>query len=310
MSDPQFQRRSIPQINSMVRALVEQETLSYPFWTRGFVNRYFQSDFGHTYFDLADDDHSIGCMLPVSRRSNLEFEIANGMEVEVFGPIRVYEKQAKVQIDVEQIRLINHEPFVPDEALQEQLALMGCWPPQRQALPQMVQQIGLITGKNSRAYDDFRSTFYNEGGQADVRLIDVLVGGQNAPIQIARAIERLNRENNVDVIALVRGGGRVEELAVFNDIQIARAICQSAIPVVTGIGHHQDDSLADQMADFAAITPTAAALRLAKLAQGVGVARPQAEPRRLSMSTILIIVLALAVVALVIFNLLQAAPGG
>jgi exodeoxyribonuclease VII large subunit len=143
-----------------------------------------------------------------------------------------------------------------------------------------------------------------------VRLVDVLVGGHNAPAQIAHAIARLNQENNVDVIALVRGGGRVEELAVFNDIQIARAICQSAIPVITGIGHHQDDSLADQMADFSAITPTAAAMRLAKLAQGVGVARPQEAPQRLSLSTVIIIVLVLAVIGLVLLNLLQSAPGG
>ncbi len=309
MSDPQSQQRSIPQINSLVRSLVEQETLNYPFWVSGFITRYFESNYGHIYFDISDQDYSINCMLPERRRSNLDFDLAQGMEVAVYGAVRVYEKQAKVQIDVEQVRLINHEPYVLDATLQDQLATSGCWPPQKRSLPQAVRTIGLVTGKNSKAREDFYDTFYNEGGQAQIKVVDVKVGGQRAPVQIARAIQRLNRENEVDVIALVRGGGRVEELAVYNDLEIARAICQSAIPVITGIGHHEDDSLADQMADFSAITPTAAAVRLAKLAQAPGQVRLTQPARRLSLSAIIIVVLVLAVVILFILNVLNAAPG-
>ena len=307
MADPQSQQRSIPQINSLVRSLVEQETLNYPFWVTGFISRYFESNYGHIYFDISDQDYSINCMLPERRRSNLDFELAQGMEVAVFGAIRVYEKQAKVQIDVEQVRLINHEPYVLDVTLQDQLATSGCWPPPKRPLPQVVQTIGLVTSKNSKAREDFFDTFYHEGGQGQISVVDVKVGGQRAPAQIARAIQRLNQENTVDVIALVRGGGRVDELTVFNDL-IARAICQSAIPVITGIGHQQDDSLADQMADFSAITPTAAAVRLAKLAQAPGQVRPPQPARRLSLSTIIIVVLIAAVVILFLLNILNAAP--
>lgn len=309
MPMPDQEQRSIPQINSLVRSLVEQETINYPFWVTGFISRYSQSDRGHIYFDLSDQDYSISCMLPERQRGHIDFDLTKGMEVAVFGAIRVYEKQAKVQLEVEQVRLINHEPFVLDVTRQEQLVASGCWPPQHKPLPQLVQRIGLITSKHSQAREDFYGTFYKEGGQAEIGIVDVRVGGQRAPEQISRAIERLNRENNVDVIALVRGGGRAEELAIFNDLQIARAICQSTIPVLTGIGHHQDDTLADQMADFSAITPTAAALRLAKLAQGPGMVRPAQSAQQISLTTVIIVVLVFAVVVLILMQLSQAAPG-
>jgi exodeoxyribonuclease VII large subunit len=99
--------------------------------------------------------------------------------------------------------------------------------------------------------------------------VDVRLQGQQAAQQITEAIQRLNREKRVSVIVLTRGGGRHEDLAVFNDVAIAQAICASAIPIVTGIGHQRDDTLADQMADFKAITPTAAALELAKHSQPI-----------------------------------------
>lgn len=309
MALPENQQRTIPQINSLVRSLVEQETVNYPFWVTGFINRYFESDRGHIYFDLVDQDYTINCMLPERRRGNIEFDLTKGMEVAVFGAIRVYEKQAKVQIEVEQVRFINHQAYVMDHERQEQLVASGCWPPPKRPLPQQVQRIGLVTSKHSQAREDFYDTFYKEGGQGEIRLVDVRVGGDRAPAQIARAIQRLNQENNVDVIALVRGGGTADELFIYNDLMIARAICQSRLPVLTGIGHHQDDSLADQMADFSAITPTAAALRLAKLAQGPSLGRRPQPERKLSLSTVIIVVLVIAVAVLILMQLSQGAPG-
>lgn len=297
-------RRTVNEVNSMVRALVEQETLGYPFWVNGIVTRYFISNLGHIYFDLTDESFTISCMLNERRRGIIDFEISNGMELEVFGSVRVYDKTAKVQIDVEQVRLVNHDAYVMDATVQEQLAQMGCWPPQRRPLPAIIQRIGVVTSRHSDALHDFEDTYRKEGGSGVIQVEDVRVQGYQAPRQIAQAIERLNRDGKVEVIALIRGGGREDELAVYNDIAIAQAICQSAIPVITGIGHQRDDTLADQMADFKAITPTAAALELAKHMPQVATPIPaHVQPQTPTSNKLLIaavIILAIVVVFLLI----------
>lgn len=297
-------RRTVNEVNSMVRALVEQETLGYPFWVNGIVTRYFISNLGHIYFDLTDESFTISCMLNERRRGIIDFEISNGMELEVFGSVRVYDKTAKVQIDVEQVRLVNHDAYVMDATVQEQLAQMGCWPPQRRPLPAIIQRIGVVTSRHSDALHDFEDTYRKEGGSGVIQVEDVRVQGYQAPRQIAQAIERLNRDGKVEVIALIRGGGREDEFAVYNDIAIAQAICQSAIPVITGIGHQRDDTLADQMADFKAITPTAAALELAKhVPQVVAPIPAQVQSQTPTSNKLLIaavIILAIVVVFLLI----------
>lgn len=254
--------RKIRDVNAMIRALVEQETLEYPFWLGGIVTRCFVSDFGHVYFDLKDGDTSISCMLREEVRGTLDFTLTNNMDVSVFGAVRVYEKQARVQIEVEQIRLINGVKSDLDNPVLMQLQAQGLWPKTKKSLPATIRKIGLITSKHSEALHDFESTYRDEGGTASVKLIDVRL--QSAP-DIGAAINRFNREQQVDVIAVVRGGGRTAELATFNDLVIAKAICSSNIPVITGIGHQRDDTLADQVADFSAITPTAAASHLARI---------------------------------------------
>ena len=301
-------RRTVNEVNSMVRALVEQETLGYPFWLNGIVTRYFISNIGHVYFDLSDESFTISCMLQERRRGAIDFDISNGMELEVFGSVRVYDKTAKVQIDVEQVRLVNHDAYVMDATVQEQLAQMGCWPPQKRPLPAIIQRIGIVTSRHSDALPDFEATYRNESGPgaAATEVHDVRIQGYQAPRQIAQAIERLNRDGKVEVIALIRGGGREDELAIYNDIAIAQAICQSAIPVITGIGHQRDDTLADQMADVKAITPTAAALELAKHVPQV--AAP-VQPQTPNPSSNKLLIAAVIILAIVIVFLLLTSTG-
>jgi exodeoxyribonuclease VII large subunit len=261
---PHSPSRTIRDTNALIRALVEQETLGYPFWVGGYVTRCFLSDFGHVYFDLTDDDHTISCMIREPVRGTLDLNISNGMDLEVFGKVRVYERQARVQIDVEKIRLIEKPGIMADMKVLEQLQEEGLWPKTRRPLPGKIRTIGLITSKQSEAIHDFEDTYRKEGGAATIRLIDVRVQGQQAGREITDAINRLDRERDTDVIALIRGGGRAADLAVFNDYLIAEAICRSSVPVVTGIGHQRDETIADQVADIREITPTAAGIRLAR----------------------------------------------
>ncbi|MCB9452105.1 MAG: exodeoxyribonuclease VII large subunit [Anaerolineaceae bacterium] len=257
--------RTIPETNALVKSLVEQETIGFPFWIQGIVGRRFLSDRGHEYFDLSDDDYSINCFLPEKVRGTLNFTLTNGLEVKVLGTIRVFERQAKVQIEVAQAQLVEHTPFSLDENVRKQLEDKGLWPKQPRPLPTKISKIGLVTSKNSEARHDFEQTYRQEFASAmpAITLRDVRLQGEQAPRQIADAIKELNGAvDKVDVIVVTRGGGRAHDLNIFNNIQVAEAICQSEIPVVTGIGHQRDVTFADLVADNSTFTPTAAALAL------------------------------------------------
>ncbi len=262
--NPNTASRSIRDTNALIRALVEQETLGYPFWIGGYVTRCFISDFGHIYFDLTDDDYTISCMIREQVRGKLDFTISNGMDIEVLGTVRVFERKARLEFEVEKIRLLETTGVLPDPQVLAQLEANGLWPKTKRMLPERIHTIAVVTSKQSDALHDFEDTYRKEGGAASIRLLDVRIQGQQAPQEISDAINRVNREGEVDAIVLIRGGGRADDLATFNDYLIAQAICKSTIPIVTGIGHQRNDTVADQVADVQEITPTAAALRLAR----------------------------------------------
>jgi exodeoxyribonuclease VII large subunit len=304
MADSNESRRTIRQTNALIRALVEQETIGHPFWIGGVVTRCFTSNLGHVYFDLDDENCSISCIVHESVRGTLESPVSNGMEIEVFGSIAVYERAARVQMDVEKIRVIERPRYVIDNATIEQLTAKGLWPKVKQPIPSLIRKIGLVTSKQSDALHDFEDQYRSDNGTAAIKLTDVRLQGQQAPREIAGAIEKLNREQQTDVIVLVRGGGRGAELAVFNDLLIAEAICHSEIPVVTGIGHQRDETLADQLADYAAITPTAAASYLAQAnpsQQSVAAAPAKPTARwALYLSVILAIIVIILIVVMLV----------
>jgi exodeoxyribonuclease VII large subunit len=301
---PAEQKRTIRETNALVRALVEQEMLGYPFWIGGLVTKYFLSDFGHLYFDLNSDDHSINCMIREQIRGTLDFTIANGLEIEVFGTIRVYEKSARVQIEIEKVRLIEGVKAAIDTSLLQQLEKKGLWPRMKRPIPPDISKIGLVTSKQSDALHDFEDTYRSDGGKAATKVFDVRIQGQQAAREIAETIHRLSTNKECDVIVLVRGGGRAADLATFNDLAIAEAICQSNIPVLTGIGHQRDETLADMVADVSTITPTAAASYLAKLSPKQQVEQEPVITKPASRTTYYILIGLLIVLMLIIVALL------
>ncbi len=302
MAQTETNKRNILGLNALVRSLVEQETLGHPFWVGGYVARRFNSNVGHLYFDLVDEDYSIGCMLRASVKNTLRFEISNGMDIEVYGCVRVYERKADIQIEVEQIRLIESQQKIVDTNLLNQLTQAGLWPRDKKPLPKVINKIGLITSKQSDALHDFEDTYRSEGGLATVKLTDVRLQGEQAPQVIADAIKRVGKSGDVDVIVITRGGGRSTDLGVFDNLLIAEAICRSTIPVVTGIGHQRDHTLTDEVADYKAITPTAVASFLARI-------KPLPQPivvtpknNRLLYMALGVIVVAIAVILMLLTN--------
>jgi exodeoxyribonuclease VII large subunit len=301
--------RTIRETNAEIRALVERETLEEKFWIGGVVRRFNQSDRGHWYFDLEDDDHTIPCMVREPIRGKLGLNIANGMDIEAFGLIRVYEKEARLQFEVQKARLTAQPSITPALAVFEQLEKQGLWPRSAsRLLPDPISSIALIASKHTDAERDFYDTYHKEDGKARVKTVDVRIQGESAPREIAQAIEKVNQEKSADVIALVRGGGRNHDIAVFNEMLIVEAICRSTIPVVTGIGHQPDHTYADDVADLSTITPTMAAIQLARWPEKVSSPPPAAPtgktPAARSFDRWILIVGAVVLIALVALILL------
>lgn len=268
MTEQQDNLRTVRETNHIVRSLIETEqTLRDYFWVGGRLTKFHKSDFGHAYFTLEDENYSIRCMLPNNNLGKANFPLENGIFVDVYGKLSVYQKWAQVQIEVEDIKLVDKGTAEFNLNVMEQLKEQELWPKSKKELPNNPEKIILITSQRSAAHDDFYHKYHEEMGRASIDDIDVLLEGERAPSMIADAIERANQEQRGDIIVLTRGGGRKADLSVFNDIQIAEAICKSQIPVITGIGHAEDDTIADRVADATTITPTAVASELAKLSR-------------------------------------------
>ncbi|MCY3574860.1 MAG: exodeoxyribonuclease VII large subunit [Chloroflexi bacterium] len=274
-------RRSIPQVNRLLRGIIETETLEQYFWTSGLIQRLHQSSLGHCYFNLVDGQASIHCMLHEERRGGIHFQLENNLEVEVFGDVQFYAPRASVQIMVRDIRLGGQAAFVKPAI--DRLREAGLYPPRERPPPQRIRRIGCITGRSSRAIGDFETTYQSMGERAvlaPLRWQYTHLHGERAPQLIADAIRALDATADIDAVAVIRGGGRRDDFAAFESFAVAQAISQCQTYIITGIGHHHDQTLSDLVADHAAATPTAAAHFLANLCLRAPSASRQKAPRQ------------------------------
>lgn len=265
-NQPAENRRSIAAVNRTLRSVIEAETLEQYFWTGGVIQRFYQSDLGHCYFDLVDDKARIRCMLHENRRGDIRFDLQNGLDVEVYGDVRFFERGSETQIFVRDIRL--SDSAIAEKPVIDRLRDAGLYPPQKRPPPQRIRRIGCISGRSSRAIGDFETAYQGAGERGVLAPLSweyVLLTGERAPHLIADAIRALDATADIDAIAILRGGGRNEDFAAFESFAVAQAISQCQTYVVTGIGHHRDQTVSNQVADRAASTPTAAAHFLAKL---------------------------------------------
>jgi len=257
--------RTIKDTNAYLSSLVETpETVKDYFWIGGNVTYVYTSHLGHTYFTITDEQHSISCMLP-NRHQDKAIYLKKDTMIDVYGVLQVYQKEAKLQMMVSDVRIAELDESTLDVSVLEQLEAKGLFPRTRQDLPQNPEHISLITSKNSEALRDFKYVYQEQKGNAAIEVMDTLVQGDQAPKLIAQRIREANHHKKSDIIVLTRGGGRHEDLSTFNSIEIAEAICNSQIPVVTGIGHQRNETIADRVADQSTISPTDAAYKLAQL---------------------------------------------
>jgi exodeoxyribonuclease VII large subunit len=210
------------------------------------------------FFDLKDDANVISCFMTVHQ---LKLPLEDGMKVRVTGTPKIT-KYSKFSFTVRAVEISGEGALKRAmELLRIKLDNEGLFDPSRKRpLPRYPRSIGLVTSAASAAYADFIKILGARWGGLDVQVADISVQGASAPDQIVAALEYFNTSSiNVDVIVLIRGGGSLEDLAAFSTEPVARAVAASRSPIIVGVGHEIDFSLADYAADVRAATPTDAA---------------------------------------------------
>ena len=227
----------------------------------GEISNFKAYDSGHWYFSLKDDEGQIRCVMFRGRNSQVGFMPQSGDLVEVSASLGMYVPRGDVQLTIQGLRKAGmgglYEAFLK---LKAKLTKEGLFDLERKReIPSHPRAIGIITSPQAAALKDVLSTLQRRSPHIPIVIYPTLVQGPDAPAGIISAIQNANQEAVVDVILLVRGGGSIEDLWAFNDEQLAYAIAGSAIPIVSGVGHETDVTIADFVADLRAPTPTGAA---------------------------------------------------
>ena len=250
---------TVTRLNREVRAILEGSFP--PVWVQGEISNLARPASGHLYFSLKDKHSQVRCAMFKNRNQILKFTPENGMEVITQAGVSLYEGRGEFQLLINQMEPAGIGALqLAFEQLKERLSKEGLFDEQhKKPVPVFPRQIGIVTSPTGAAIRDILHVLQRRYRAAGVIIYPVVVQGEGSAAMIAEAITTAGHRNECDVLVLARGGGSMEDLWSFNDEKVARAIFQCAIPVVTGIGHEIDFTIADFVADKRAPTPSAAA---------------------------------------------------
>ena len=251
---------TVSNLNRKIRELLEYQLIDI--WVKGEIsNFHHHPSSGHMYFTLKDGGSELRCTMFRMNNSYLKFKPSDGMEVRLFGLVTVYEKRGQVQFKV-----TNMEPlglgdlYRAYELLKRSLDEEGLFDDRhKMKIPPYPNKIGIITSGSGSAYQDILNVLSRRNPNIDVLLKSVKVQGNGSAEEIVDAIEIFNNYDDVDLLVIARGGGSIEDLWSFNEEKVARAIFDSSIPIISGIGHETDYTITDFVSDLRAPTPSAAA---------------------------------------------------
>ena len=251
---------TVSNLNRKIRDLLEYQLIDI--WVKGEIsNFHHHPSSGHMYFTLKDGGSELRCTMFRMNNSYLKFKPSDGMEVRLFGLVTVYEKRGQVQFKV-----TNMEPlglgdlYRAYELLKRSLDEEGLFDARhKMKIPPYPNKIGIITSGSGSAYQDILNVLSRRNPNIDVLLKSVKVQGNGSAEEIVDAIEIFNNYDDVDLLVIARGGGSIEDLWSFNEEKVARAIFDSSIPIISGIGHETDYTITDFVSDLRAPTPSAAA---------------------------------------------------
>lgn len=253
---------SITQINYFIKSLIEGDGRLTDIYAAGEISNFtdhYRS--GHLYFSLKDEKSVIKAVMFSSAARRIRFRPKDGMRVIVRGRVSVYEPSGQYQFYVEEMQPDGVGALsLAFEQMKEKLSKEGLFSEEhKKPLPRFPHKVGIITSPTGAAVQDMLNILSRRWPAAELVFCPVLVQGEGAPRQLVRAIQLMNNRKAVDVILIGRGGGSAEDLAAFNDEELARAIFASDIPVISAVGHETDFTICDFVADLRAPTPSAAA---------------------------------------------------
>ncbi len=254
-------------VSELNRAVAHMLERSFPLVSvRGEISNFTRAASGHWYFSLKDDQAQVRCVMFKGRAQWADFLPRDGDQVEVSAQVRLYEPRGDYQLVIDAMQRagvgVLLEAFV---RLKEKLAAQGLLAAERKrALPVFVKTVGIVTSPEAAALHDVVATLQARAPYVRLLLYPTPVQGAEAAKKITQALMLANRHAQADVLILCRGGGSIEDLWAFNDEDLAHAIADSSLPIVSGIGHETDFTIADFVADLRAATPTAAAQAVAR----------------------------------------------
>ncbi len=253
---------SVAGLTAYIQTLLEQDDHLRQVWVTGEVSSAARHRSG-LFFTLQDPEAkaAVNCVVWSSQVDQLTTLPVAGEQAIVLGQIRLYPQRGQYQLTVWQVLPAGAGlRALRDRQLRDRLAAEGLFDLERKrALPAHATTVAVVTSPQAAAWGDIQRTLRRRYPGLHVVLSPAIVQGEQAPASIAQAIRRVDRDRRADVLIVSRGGGAIEDLACFNDERVVRAISECAIPVIAGIGHQRDETLADLTADVCASTPTAAA---------------------------------------------------
>jgi exodeoxyribonuclease VII large subunit len=252
---------TVSDLTRYLRELIESDELLQDVWVQGEVSNFSKAGSGHVYFTLKDNSASLRCVMWRNTVIRQSFIPRDGDAIEVHGSISVYEAGGQYQLYADIFRLAGegalYQEFLRLKALLEAEGLFD--QERKRPIPPKPKRIGIVTSPTGAALQDMLNTIQRRYPLVEVILAPTPVQGEDAPLKIIKALQDVIKVACPDVVIMARGGGSIEDLWAFNDEAVARAIFMSPVPIITGIGHETDFTIADFVSDLRAPTPTAAA---------------------------------------------------
>jgi exodeoxyribonuclease VII large subunit len=252
---------SVSELTAYIREMFELDYRLQDIEVTGEISNFTRAASGHLYFTLKDGAAQIKCVMWRSQAERLRFRPAEGDAVLARGRISVYDAGGVYQLYAERLQPAGRGDLaVAFEQLKETLAAEGLFETEfKKPIPRLPRKIGIVTSADAAALRDILNVLQRRNPLVSVLIAPTLVQGDMAPAQIVRALGWLDARDDIDTIIIARGGGSIEDLWAFNDERVARAIFAARHPIISGVGHETDFTIADFVADLRAPTPSAAA---------------------------------------------------
>tara|TARA_B100000508_G_scaffold37082_1_gene28940 strand:+ start:52 stop:1410 length:1359 start_codon:yes stop_codon:yes gene_type:complete len=250
---------SVSEINRRAKSILEE---NFPFvWIQGEVSNFFSAASGHWYFSLKDESSEIRCAMFANKSHRITFEPKDGDHLVLNGTLSIFEGRGQYQIIVEHIELAGEGALLKAfEELKKKLLTEGLFDDSlKKKLPSYPRNIAVVTSPDGAVIQDIINVLSRRSPFFNLTVVPTLVQGEKAAPLICEALNKASNLENIDLIILARGGGSIEDLWAFNNEEVARAIVNCPIPLVSAVGHETDFTISDFVADIRAPTPSIAA---------------------------------------------------